>query len=68
MVSGQPKSKYFSASGLQLNFLGQRTTTYDADAWDMWFSTGGAGADTLWISIDGTNAAPLVFGTRVAKH
>lgn len=68
MSGGNPFVALYSRTGNKLNFLGQRMPTYDAAAWDMWFSTGGAAGDTLWISIDGTNAAPLVFGAREAKH
>jgi len=68
MSGGNPFVALYSRTGNKLNFLGQRMPTYDAAAWDMWFSTGGAAGDTLWISIDGTNAAPLVFGSREAKH
>ena len=69
MRSGNPVLSTYSGTGLVLNYLGQRAPTYNASAWDFWFSTGGStGQDTLWVSIDGTNAVPWLGGSRVAKH
>lgn len=51
-----------------LKYKGVQTATYDAGALDMWVSLAGDGTDTLWISIDGTNAVSFVGAARQAKH
>jgi len=51
-----------------LNYKGIQAATYDAVAGDTWWSLAGTGVDTLWTSIDGTNATYVLGATRVAKH
>ena len=51
-----------------LNYKGIQAATYDAVAGDTWWSLAGTGTDTLWTSIDGTNATYVLGATRVAKH
>jgi len=51
-----------------MNYKGIQSATYDASAGDCWVSLVGTGTDTLWISIDGTNAVPFLGLSRLAKH
>jgi len=51
-----------------LKFVGSQNATYDASAGDVWFSLAGDGTDTLWVSIDGSNAVSWVGAARQVKH
>jgi hypothetical protein len=67
-INGSGSIKLASAAGAIMHYMGVQGPTFDASAGMSWLSPVADGTDTLWYSIDGTNATYWIGAARAVKH